>query len=330
MNDVARRAGVSVGTVSNVLNNPDKVATATRERVLAAIEELSFVRNVFARGLRAGEITTVGAILLDIRNPFFTELARGIESTLTPVDYTLMLADSDDDPDREAKYRGLFVEHGVVGLLVVPSAPDLEPYRALQARGVRVVLVDADSDDPAVSSVSVDDERGGALAAAHLVERGHRSITMINGPHTVRQAARRRTGVDRALVESGLEPAAVVDEITLVSLDAAGGDDAMTRLVADRGVPPAVFCVNDLVAIGVQRALRRIGGSGLLGQVDIVGYDDIEVARELAVPLTSVRQPAYEMGARAAELLLDAGSAAQHVVFAPELVVRASSTSRTV
>lgn len=112
----------------------------------------------------------------------------------------------------------------------------------------------------------------------------------------------------------------------LASLDAAGGDAAITDLHAATGsVPAAIFCVNDLVAIGAQRALRRIGGSALLESVDVVGYDDIEVARELAVPLTSVRQPAYEMGARAAQILLAGPDGVEHVVFEPELVVRASS-----
>ena len=328
MLDVASHAGVSVGTVSNVLNYPEKVSPQLRERVLAAIEELSFVRNGAARQLRAGEVTTVGVILLDIRNPFFTELARGIEDTLAAADYTLMLADSDDDPEREAKYVRLLAEQGVIGLLIVPSSPDLGTYAALQNRGVRVVLLDAPSPVEGLSSVAVDDRAGGALAAAHLLERGHREIVFLNGPHTIWQASARRAGVDQAVLAAGLDPELVVRELTLDTLNAAGGDRAIERLMGGEQRPPAaIFCVNDLVAIGVQRALRRIGGSAMLGSVDVVGYDDIEVARELAVPLTSVRQPAYDMGVRGAQVLLDSDAVAEHIVFQPELIVRASSSS---
>jgi LacI family transcriptional regulator len=327
--DVASHAGVSVGTVSNVLNYPEKVSPQLRERVLAAIEELAFVRNGAARQLRAGEVTTVGAILLDIRNPFFTELARGIEDTLAAVDFTLMLADSDDSPDREAKYIRLLAEQGVVGLLIVPSSPDLRTYVALQNRGVRVVLLDAPSPVEGLASVAVDDQAGGALAAAHLLGRGHREFVFLNGPHSIWQAAARRAGVDQAVRSAGLRPERAVREVTLDTLNAAGGDRAMEALMADASRPPAaIFCVNDLVAIGVQRALRRIGGSEMLESVDVVGYDDIEVSRELAVPLTSVRQPAYDMGVRGAQILLDPEAEAEHIVFQPELVVRASSNSR--
>lgn len=320
---------MSVGTVSNVLNRPEMVADATRERVEAAIEELAFVRNGPARQLRQGAITTVGALLLDISNPFFTDVARGIEDRLTRDDHTLMLASSDDDPAREEKYLRLFVEHGVLGLLVVPTGPSTAHLADLQRRGVPVVLLDAASTAPGMSSVSVDDEAGGELAVGHLLELGHRRVVLLNGPHTIRQAAARRAGADRAVRVAGLDPADVIEEVTLTSLDAAGGDAALTAWSATHAgrTPGAVFCVNDLVAVGVQRALRRLGGSGLLGRTAMVGYDDIDIAAELAVPLTSVRQPTHEMGFEAAELLLAqaVGGPARHTVFQPGLVVRASS-----
>jgi LacI family transcriptional regulator len=312
--------------VSNVLNRPDIVAPATRDRVLAAIDELSFVRNGRARELRAGRISTVGALVLDIRNPFFTDVARGAEDRLAQDDYTLMLASSDEDPERERKYLRLLEEHGVHGLLVVPTDPDLEPLLAIQRRGVRVVLLDAPSSSPDLSSVAVDDEAGGVLAAAHLLAQGHDRLVFLNGSHAIRQCAGRRAGVDRAVRDAGADPGAAVDEVLLASLDAAGGDLAMTRLLAGGSPPPAVFCVNDLVAVGVQRAVRRVGGTDLLRRVAVVGYDDIDIASELAVPLTSVRQPTHEMGWAAADLLLRPDQAVEHVTFQPELVVRESST----
>ncbi|PVU84362.1 LacI family transcriptional regulator (plasmid) [Cellulomonas sp. WB94] len=332
VSDVAKRAGVAVGTVSNVLNRPEVVAPATRERVLAAIADLSFVPNGSARRLRAGTITTVGALLLDIANPFFTEVARGIEDRLSLDDHTLMLASTDDDLEREARYVRLFEEHGVVGLLVVASTPDVAHLLAPMARGVRVVLVDSPSPTDAIPSVSVDDQAGGAMAAGHLLQQGHDRLTFLNGPHTILQCRDRAAGARRAVKEAGLDPDVVLREVLLPTLNAAGGDAAIRRLLdAGHGEPPpAVLCVNDLVAIGVQRALRLTGGPELLRRTALVGYDDIDIASELATPLTSVRRPKYELGYRAADLLLadsTAGAAPQHIVFQPELVVRESSLS---
>lgn len=328
--DVARLAGVSVGTVSNVLNRPERVAEATRERVLDAIQRLSFVPNASARQLRAGTITTVGAIVLDIRNPFFTEVARGIEDRLEPAGHTLMLASSDDDAEREARYLRLFEEHGVSGLLVVPTGDDLAPLLALAARGMNVVLLDVPSPTSALSSVAVDDVVGGRAAGEHLLELGHEEIVMLNGPHTIRQCRDRLDGLRRAVERRGLDPDRTVREVTLASLDAGGGAAACAALLEAGTTPHALFCVNDLVAIGVQRELR-LRHPELLARTALVGYDDIEIAAELAMPLTSVRQPTHEVGWRAADLLLsrdaDGDPVRDHVVFQPELVVRATSVT---
>lgn len=326
VSDVARQAQVSVGTVSNVLNRPDRVSDATRERVLAAIAELSFVPSGPARQLRAGTITTVGAVVLDIANPFFTDVARGIEDRLARDDYTLMVASSEEDPEREARYLRLFEEHGVQGVMVVPATDDVDHLLALRARGVGVVLLDRPSPTPELASVAVDDVRGGELAARHLLEQGRTRIAFLNGPHAIRQCADRLRGVKRALDDAGLDPAEHLVEVTLGSLNADGGEAATRALLARDDPPTALFCVNDLVALGALRTLRR-EGVDVPGDVAVVGYDDVVFAGELATPLTSVRQPTHRLGERAADLLLAGASApAEHVVFQPELVVRASST----
>ena len=271
----------------------------------------------------------MGALLLDIRNPFFTDVARGVEDRLAADDLTLMLASTDEDPAREAKFLRLFEEHGVLGLLVVPTTLDTEHLAAIQERGVPIVLLDAPPGAAGLSSVWLDDVAGGALAATHLLEQGHERIVFLNGPHTIRQCEHRREGVDRAVRAAGGDPDDVVVELTLPRLDAAAGEDSVAGWLEQSGgrAPEAVFCVNDLVAVGVQRALRRRGGFELLSACAVVGYDDIEIAGELAVPLTSVRQPRHEMGVEAAELLLRRTRAGEerHAVFHPELVVRASS-----
>lgn len=325
ISDVARLAGVSVGTVSNVLNRPDRVSPDTRERVESAIAELSFVRNGSARQLRAGRITTVGAIVLDISNPFFTDVTRGIEERLTVDDYTLMVASSDREPERETRYLRLFEEHGVQGVMVVPTTEEIDHLLAVRARGIGVVLLDHPSPVDSVSSVAVDDVNGGAMAIRHLLDQGHTRIGFLNGPHSVRQCADRLAGARLALTEAGLDPDEALVEVP-VTLNADGGEAGIRTLLAgDR--PTAVFCVNDLVALGALRTLRRAGIS-VPDDVALVGYDDVNFAAELATPLTSVRQPRHELGARAADLMLRGADApTEQVMFQPELVVRESSTS---
>lgn len=326
--DVARLAKVSVGTVSNVLNRPDNVAPATRSRVEAAIRELAFVRNASARQLRSGEIKTIGAVVLDIANPFFTEMARGIEDRLAQDDYTLMLCSSDENPERETRYLRLFEEHGVRGVIAVPSHGSLDALLSLRERGIDVVLLDHTSPLPDVPSVAMDDVEGAALATGHLVDQGHTRIAFLNGPLTLPQCVDRRDGVVRTLLGRGLDPAESLVEVQVETLNADGGDAAMRTLLAAGGTrPSATFCVNDLTALGALRALRDLGVS-IPGDMAVVGYDDVNFASMLTTPLTSVRQPMYRMGWTAADMLLrraSSGGPAEQIEFRPELVVRASS-----
>lgn len=328
--DVARLAGVSVGTVSNVLNRPDRVAEATRQRVLDAIEELGFVRNASARQLRSGEITTIGAVVLDIANPFFTEIARGIEDRLAEDDLTLMLASSDENPERESRYLRLFAEHGVRGILATPSHGSIEALLTLREKGIPVVLLDHTSPAPELSSVAVDDVTGAGLAIEHLLAQGHRRIAFINGPLTLRQCVDRRDGAVQTIAAHGLDPAEALIELSVDNLNANAGDAAVRAMLADDApTPTAIFCVNDLTALGALRALRE---SGVIvpDEMAVVGYDDVSFASMLATPLTSVRQPMHTLGWTAADILLRTGlSDAEQVVFTPELVVRASSVPAT-
>lgn len=327
ISDVARFASVSVGTVSNVLNRPERVTAKTRQRVVAAIEELGFVPNGSARQLRAGTITTVGAVVMDIANPFFTDVVRGIEDRLARDNYTLMVASTEDNRERESRYLRLFEEHGVQGVMVVPVGDDIDHLVALQDRGTGVVLLDRTSPTSALSSVAVDDVRGGELAASHLLAQGHEHIAFLNGPRTIRQCVDRARGVEAALLSAGLDPGAHLLEITVPSLDAWGGEIATYDLLGRESRPTAVFCVNDLTALGVLRTLRREGVK-VPNEISVVGYDDVAFAAELATPLTSVRQPTHALGESAAHLLLRGPDAPhEHVVFSPELIVRRSSTA---
>lgn len=325
--DVARLAGVAVGTVSNVLNERPSVTPETRERVLAVIEELGYVPNASARRLRSGEITTIGAVVLDLANPFFTEMARGIEDRLSQDGFTLMLASSDEDIERERRYLDLLLRQGVRGLLVMPSSNDVSHLRQIRDRGTDVVLLDYVSRD--LDSVGVDDVAGGALAAAHLLDGGRTRLALLNGPRTVRQCEERYAGAERAILTRELDPS-MLTEVTMQAPLTVDIAEAATNELLDRPGPPpdGILCVNDIVALGVLQALRTRGIS-VPDDIAVVGYDDVMFAPMLATPLTSVRQPVRELGWTAADILLRPSSddtVQRHVEFVPELIVRASSS----
>ena len=321
ISDVAARAGVSTGTVSNVLNHPESVSASTRTHILSVMSDMNFVRDASARQLRVGESRTVGVIVRDLGNPFYMELARGIEDRLDQEQCVMMMCSSDEDPDREARFVQLFVEQRVRGLLITPSRETSEQIKRLNALHIPAVLLDSDSSE--TQSVSVDHVDGAAQAIRHLLDQGHRRIGFINGPAALRPCQERAEGAERAIREYGLDPATVLVSTSVGVMDAQSGYAAMGRLL-DTAPPTAVFCVNDFVAMGVLWQLRS---QGLVTPRDVavVGYDDVYFAGEMAVPLTSVRQPMHDLGWTAVDMLLHPEDHPLHVRFSPQLVVRESS-----
>jgi LacI family transcriptional regulator len=327
--DVAAHAGVSTGTVSNVLNRPELVAPATRERVAAAIEDLGFVRNEAARQLRAGRSRTVGLVVLDMGNPFFTDLAAGVEARAAESGLSVVLCNSGDDAGRETRHLRFLREQRAFGILITPVGARSPAVDAIRAMGTAIVLVDRGS-GPRRCSVSVNDRVGGAQAVAHLIALGHTRIGFVGGPLTIRQVAERLAGARDAAEAAGLSPEHVVC-LDSRALTAAEGRRAGARIAALPATerPTAAFCANDLLALGVLQEMTRLRFE-IPRDLAIVGYDDIEFAAAAAVPLTSVRQPRAQLGRAAMDLLfdeVDQGSAHRHrqVVFEPELVVRAST-----
>lgn len=326
--DVAAAAGVSLGTVSNVLNRPEKVSDATRDHVLRVIDDLGFVRNDAARQLRAGKNRAVGMIVLDVRNPFFTDVAQGVEERLGTHQRPLILGNSGQDPRRESTYLDLFEEQRVSGLLITPVGQVLPRLRRLRDRGTAVVVVDRRAGTREFSSVSVDDKRGGRLAAQHLVDTGRRRIAFVGGPRGLNQVKHRLRGAQDVVDTVSRAELTFVETPTM---DADAGRHAAEQLVAlgRRRRPDAIFAANDLIALGVLQALT-LAGVSVPDDIAIVGYDDIDFAASAAIPITSVRQPREELGRVATDILLgviDASSAppVRDVVLEPELVVRRST-----
>uniref|UniRef100_A0A942T8Z3 Substrate-binding domain-containing protein n=1 Tax=Neobacillus citreus TaxID=2833578 RepID=A0A942T8Z3_9BACI len=326
--EVAALAGVSLGTVSNVLNRPDKVAPGTVERVQAAITQLGFVRNDSARQLRAGRSSTVGLIVLDGGNPFFTDVARGAEDAAMAKGLAVLIGNSDESTERERTYVDLFEERRVAGLLISPAGDDLGRLTRLRDQGTAVVLVDRRADDGHFASVSVDDVAGGRIAVEHLTAIGRRRIAFVGGPFGIRQVADRHAGALAAATEADATLEVLPTRSLSVLEGRRIGEALHARPPAER--PDAVFAANDLLAVGLEQAFIMRGSVRVPDEIAIVGYDDIAFAEAAVVPLTSVRQPAQDLGRRAIELLVAQVEQGQqidleHVEFTPELVVRQST-----
>jgi LacI family transcriptional regulator len=325
--EVARHAGVSLGTVSNVLNRPEVVSEQTRQRVVAAIAELGYVRNDSARQLRAGRSRTVAIVVLDVANPFFTDVVRGAEEAIEAAGAVLVVCNSGENADRERRHLDLLEEQRVQGVLITPvdSGRDSR-LEQLVRRGTPIVLVDRGSAQQDLCSVAVDDVLGGRLAGEHLREQGHARVAFVGGPLSIPQVADRKRGFTRA---AGGEVHVVLTPNLTVAAGRRAGEQIAELPAGQR--PTGVFCANDLLALGLLQEMTR-RGLRVPADVAIVGYDDIDFAAAAAVPLSSVRKPRYELGRRAAELLLEEASDESHEhqqpVFEPELIVRESSMIR--
>jgi LacI family transcriptional regulator len=328
--EVARAAGVSVGTVSNVLNRPEVVRHETRFRVQAEMARLGFVRDESARQLRQGRSRTLAYVFLDATNPFFTDVARGAEAAAEQAGLALYLCNSNGDAGREDRYLDLLHQQRVLGILITALDYANPRLQTLPEQGTPVVLVDHPADiQSAWCSVAVDDRLGGEVAVAHLLEQGHERIAFAGGPFTLPQISDRLEGARRAMAVAGRPE----DDVVVLETDAttfAAGRQAAERLIglpASRR-PTAVFCANDMVALGALQQCT-LAGVDVPSDVAIVGYDDIEFATAAAVPLTSVRQPRDKLGRTATELLIAETTEDEHehrgVTFVPELMVRAST-----
>ena len=236
--EVAALAGVSLGTVSNVLNRPEVVAEPTRTRVQAAIKELGFIRNESARQLRAGRSRTIGLVVLDVANPFFTDVARGVEDEASEAGLAVILCNSDDQKAKESRYLEVLEEHRVQGILITPVSGADKRLASVQRRGTPVVLVDSRSPSRGQCSVSVDDVLGGDLAVSHLLEVGHQQIAFVGGPMSVRQVSDRRDGAVRALERAGRTGADLL-VIETPALNVAAGQRAGAHLAGLPAETPA-------------------------------------------------------------------------------------------
>jgi len=327
--EVAAEAGVSVGTVSNVLNRPEVVSERTVAKVTAAIERLGFVRNDAARQLRAGHSRNFGLVVLDGRNPFFMDVTQGAQHRALENGYTVLMGSSDNSLTTEQQLLDLFDEQRVAGVLISPMHSDLSRLWKIREAGTPVVLVDRGSGDRSFSSVSVNDVEGGRIAVKHLVDLGRKNIAFVGGPQSIVQVQHRLEGAQSVIAGTAGTVLQHMPTRQLTVLEGrAAGERILAMDPAER--PDGVFAANDLLALGILQALVMSGSLRVPQDIALVGYDNIDFAESAVVPITTVRQPAEEIGRTAVDVLLresEAGADAvrEQFVFTPKLVIREST-----
>ncbi len=328
--DVARLAGVSQGTVSNVLNHPERVSEATLAIVQDAIAKLDFVPHGPARSLAAGSTRALGVILSDLTNSLFVDVARGVERVAGEHRAFVLIANTDSDLARERQYLATFDAAQTLAILVTIN--DATHYRKLVAQhrpGRPLIFLNFRGETGLHCTVDMDNRAGGRLAARHLVDTGRRRLVLVAGPMALQPVAERVAGFTDAAREAGLD--VVVEHAP--ELDRSQGYAAGLRLLprVEAGEVDGIFAVADLVAAGVAQALASSSRIAIPRDVGIVGYDDNRAAWDSPLPLTTIRQPGEAMGAAGAELAFEEISVPDHehraVTLDPVLVVRGSTRS---
>jgi len=326
--DIARLAEVSTATVSKVMNQKDeKISLATRERVMKIINEVGYVPNRIASSMVTKRTKTLGLIIPDIANPFFPELARGAEDLANREGYTLILCNSDNSLEKEDAYIEMLQEKMVDGIIFTASSSRIEVGLALQKVRIPVITVDRDIEGlQSQGKIVVDNESGAFDAVTYMLNQGYKKILHLSGPMTSKPAMDRYNGYLRALKTQGIKPM----DGHLISGTYTGewGFSGVQSLIESGMSFDGIFCGNDLIALGALKALQ-LNNIDVPKQVGLVGFDDIYMAQLVSPELTTVRQPKYEMGYQAAELLINMiqnnGSELQQNILSTHLVVRGTT-----
>jgi len=325
--DVARRAGVSKMTVSRVINDSGYISQETRQRVEQAIEELGYIPNALARSLRFKQTRTIALILTDITNPFFTTVARGVEDTASEQGFSVIFCNTDESPTEEAEYVNVLMQKQVDGLLLVPTGCSPDSLVPLQDQKLPFVLLVRHIPGAAADTVRCDSEGGAYALTQHLLALGHTRIAILSGPEDVTTASDRVLGYRRALREAGIEPDESLTFFGEYTVD--GGYRMAREVIAIQPRPTALFASNNFIAVGAMRALHE-AGLAVPGDISLAAFDDLPLSYVGDPFLTVIEQPAYLMGVRATELLLErlAGkepAAPQEVILPTRLIPRIST-----
>ncbi|CAI8869898.1 MULTISPECIES: LacI family DNA-binding transcriptional regulator [unclassified Pseudomonas] len=298
--DVAALAGISYTTVSHVVNNTRPVSQEVRLKVEAAIKSLDYVPSAVARSLKAKTTATIGLLVPNSLNPYFAELARGIEDYCERNGYCVILCNSDDNPEKQRSYLRVLLEKRIDGLIVASAGGDSGLAQGLAGVKTPMVIVDRGLDGVDADLVRIDHEYGAYLATRHLLELGHRDIATIGGPASTSVAQMRLAGYCRALKEAGVE---VRPERMLESDFTSTGGYSAAAILLEGNPPSAIFAGNDMIGIGVLRAAAE-RNVRVPSELSVIGFDDIQMSRYVYPALTTVGQSILQLGEMAAEVLL--------------------------
>jgi LacI family transcriptional regulator len=321
--DIAKRANVSVSTVSNVINNKKNVKPETRERVLDVINEYGFQPKSVARSLKTKKTLTIGIIMPDITNQFFTETTRGIEDTANKYGYNVILCNTDENVNKEIEYLNTLYNKDVDGIIFVGTCET--QHMDQNRKRTPIVVIDRKLGEN-MTSVVVDNVKGGFIATKHLLERKKSEIILLTGSLSTSTYFERMTGYLNALRSEKFE----YNELLVNECEASfqGGYNTIQSILNKNVNIQSIFAVSDMIAIGAMRALIE-KGKRIPEDVLIVGYDDIIISSMFIPSLTTVRQPKYEMGQRAVELLIDKiegkSQRNERIILEPELIIREST-----
>lgn len=322
---VAKQAGVSVATVSRVLNGKDKVSTKTKQKVEEAIQYLNYEPSMLGRNLRNSESRIVLILIPSISNPFYFEVIKGIENMALSQNYSILLCETDSKPEKEEIYFDLVRKKMADGIISMDPAVNVETLKEL-AENYAIIQCSEYGGGIGIPYVTIDSEEASYHAVKHLIQIGHRKIALMNSDEKFLYARERRMGYERALQEHGIP----LDGEYIFYTQELGfeqGQQTMKKILQLQDRPTAVFAVSDLLAIG---ALKEINAAGLHvpGDMAVVGFDKIDFSNMTNPALTTVAQPMYKMGTVAARMLIEKiqGKIVDSIVLGHELVIRESTT----
>ena len=317
--DVAKLARVSKTSVSRYLNEQDRghMSDETKERIKDAIEQLNYAPNNAARSLKGKASKVIGLVINDLANPFFLQMIQGIETELRDSGYNILMCDSNLDINREIECLRMLEQRRIDGILIVGVNLPVQHLTDLNIR-VPVVLLERDSGDSRVDSVKIDNYSGAYAAVDYLIEKGYEGIAHIRGNQASMMAVQRKEAYQAALREHGYEPVKEYEVDGHYTLE--GGYSAMERLMQLKEPPRAVFCANDMSAIGALRYLSQ-NGYKVPQDMALVGYDDITVASLVTPALTTVRQPVMELAKIGTQILLERMEMKEGDTYSPKSVV---------
>ncbi|MBW8351542.1 LacI family transcriptional regulator [Bacillus sp. IITD106] len=323
--DVAKAAGVSIATVSKVLNNTGNIRDSTREKVKQIMEKLNYQPSLMASALTGKGTETLGLVVPDISNPFFSEMAKTIEDRAHESGMSVIICSTDENTEKEKKYIELLQRKQVDGMIVASSFHDMEILKRVVDQKTSLVMLTQDDAGLGVTSISVNDFKGGFEATSHLISAGHRDIVMI--AEYAKSSKFRINGYLEAYKEYGIETSEENIYRTIASIE--NGREVFRKIVQRGKVPTGIFACNDLIAVGVIQEAKEMGLK-IPDDLSIVGFDNTILATTTVPGLTTIAQPITEMGKRVVDVIIreikEKNQTKERILFKPELIIRGTTT----